>query len=72
MSAELEPRVLRLEEMVNSTSPTQPGLSMRLDRVERLLSVMLKIGAGLGGISVVWKVIDAIVTISASGKLTPP
>ena len=42
------------------TDPTKPGLALRLDRVERLLATMLKIGYAIGAVGLLWKVLDVV------------
>lgn len=43
-----------------SQEPKSPGLALRLDRVERLLSTMLKIGYAVGGVGLLWKILNLI------------
>jgi hypothetical protein len=53
-------RVERLEDELFRTSPENPGAILRLDRIERLLSVMLKVGYVLGGFGLTWKAFDVV------------
>lgn len=53
-------RVERLEDEVYRTAPENPGLSLRLYRIEQLLQVMLRVGAVLGGLGLCWKALDVI------------
>lgn len=56
----MESRVERLEDDVYRTHPENPGALVRLDRIERLLSVMLKVGVVVGGMGLVWKALEVI------------
>lgn len=53
-------RVERLEDELWRTHPDNPGAVLRLDRIERLLSVMLKVGGAIGGLGLAWKVLEVI------------
>lgn len=59
-------RVEKLEEGLFGTHPENPGAALRLDRVERLLATMLKVGAVLGGMGLLWKVVDVVGAVTAS------
>jgi hypothetical protein len=58
MSEELESRVHKVEDEVFRQHPENPGLSMRLYRIEQLLSVMLKVGAALFACGMLWRLAD--------------
>lgn len=58
MSEELEARVVKIEDEVFRQHPENPGLSMRLYRIEQLLSVMLKVGAALFACGMLWRLVD--------------
>ena len=60
MSEELEARVHKVEDEVFLHHPENPGLSMRLYRIEQLLQVMLKVGAALFAMGIMWRIVDVI------------
>lgn len=53
-------KIGRLHRDVWSQDPSRPGLAIRLDRVERLLATMLKVGYLVAGAGLLWKVLDLI------------
>ena len=53
-------RVDRLEDELFRTHPDRPGAILRLDRIERLLEVMLKVGYVLGSFGLLWKAFDVV------------
>lgn len=77
VNPEVEERVERIESEVATlrdemyrTSPNSPGISLRLDRIERLLQAMLKFGGAAAGLGLIWKaleVVGAIVGRAAGG-----
>ena len=58
MTKELSDRVDKLEDEVWRQHPETPGLSMRLYRIEQLLTVMLKVGAALFACGILWRLVD--------------
>ncbi len=52
-------------------TPDNPGLSMRLYRIEQLLQVMLKIGGAVGGIGLAWKMFDVLADVLVSRATSP-
>lgn len=53
-------RVEKIELDLYRTEPENPGAIIRLDRVERLLSTLLKGGGALLGIGVLYKAFEVI------------
>jgi hypothetical protein len=64
---ELEGQVEQLKADVHSTKKDAPGLSLRLDRVERFLDAGWKLMLSAGGVAVVWRFADAVVAFLARG-----
>lgn len=58
-------RIERLEDELYRTHPENPGAILRLDRMEHLLSVMLKAGYALGTFGLIWKAFDVVGEIFA-------
>lgn len=58
MSEDIEARVVKIEDEVFRQHPENPGLSMRLYRIEQLLNVMLKVGAALFAAGMLWRLVD--------------
>lgn len=71
MSENVAERVEKLEEGVFGTHPENPGVVIRLDRVERLLSTMLKVGAVVGGMGLLWKVVEVVGEVTAAALRGP-
>lgn len=58
-------RVERVERMVLSTDPNNPGIALRLDRIEQLLSIVKWIGGGgliglTGTLILLWQITQAL------------
>jgi len=53
-------RVDGLHRHIWSQEAGKPGIALRLDRVERVLSTMLRIGYAVGGAGLLWKILDLI------------
>lgn len=60
MTDDMSERVEKIEDDLYRVDPENPGAIIRLDRIERLLSVMLKVGGALGGLAVAWKALEVI------------
>lgn len=60
---ELEERIIEIEDDVYGQEPESPGVILRIDRMERMLSTMFKLAVVLGGLSVTWKVADVLYAI---------
>jgi len=63
MSDRHEERITHLEDDLYRQDVDRPGTILRLDRVERLLHVMLKIIGVLGGLAVTWKIFDVLASV---------
>lgn len=60
MPRDMEARVERIEGDLYRIEPDNPGAILRLDRIERLLSAMLKVGYFLGGLGLLWKALEVV------------
>lgn len=52
---DLYERVDRMSDDLYRTQPENPGAIIRLDRIEQLLSTMLKVGLALGGVGLLYQ-----------------
>ncbi len=64
-------RLERMEKLVMSTNPQEPGIALRLDRIEQVLGVVKwTCGGGLVGLSatllLLWRIAEALTAASAS------
>jgi hypothetical protein len=57
---EVAERVGRIEEDLYRTHPDNPGAILRLDRIERLLNTMLKIGGVLLGCGLLFQFFEVV------------
>lgn len=60
MSDTASERLDRIEDDVYRMHPENPGAILRLDRIERLLKVMLLAGSVVGGFGLLYKLLDVI------------
>lgn len=58
--ADMNDRVEKIEGDLYRIHPENPGAILRLDRIERLLEVMLKIGGVVAGLGLLWKALDVV------------
>ena len=65
--AALGDRLDGLHRHVWGQDPSKPGIALRLDRVERLLATMLRIGYLFGGLGLMWKLMELVGQAIAKG-----
>ncbi len=53
-------RLERIETDLYRSEPENPGAIIRLDRIEQLLSTMLKVLGLVGGTAILWKALEVI------------
>lgn len=58
--SEVHERLEKIEDHLFRADPGNPGLSLRLDRVERLLAVMLKVGGWAAAAGLGWKLLSVV------------
>lgn len=58
--ADMAERVERIEDDLYRTHAENPGAILRLDRIERLLAMMLKVGGAVAGLGLLWKALDVL------------
>ncbi len=68
---DVDDRLDRIEEDLYRSEPENPGAIIRLDRIEQLLSTMLKVGYLLGGATLIWKALEVIGTAIAHKVQNP-
>lgn len=61
---ELSERLKVLETSIYSQNVESPGVVLRLDRIERLISTLLKGAGALGGIALIWKLLEVAAALS--------
>ena len=59
-ASDVNDRVSKIEDDLYRTTAANPGAIIRLDRIERLLAIMLKVGGAAGGLAVIWKALEVI------------
>jgi hypothetical protein len=60
VTPDCDERLERMENDLYRTNPDNPGAIIRLDRIEQLLSTMLKVGSILGGGVILWKTLEVV------------
>lgn len=66
-----EERLKGLETSIYSQNVEAPGVILRLDRIERLISTLLKGAGALGAIALVWKLLEVAAALSVRVGPTP-
>ncbi len=56
--AEVEAAVAKMNDDLYRMTPSDPGLSLRLYRIEQLLQVMLKVGGVIAALGLAWKALE--------------
>lgn len=66
--SELIERVERIETDLYSTAPDEPGLALRMDRVERLM----KLVTASGVLAVLWQLFQLLTALAVKGAIPHP
>lgn len=64
--ATLESNHTALATEIRSTDPERPGLSLRVYRIEQFMRSATWFIGVIGGVAILWKVIDAVITYAVS------
>jgi len=64
---ELVQRVERIETDIYRIDPEQPGMAMRMDRLERMMDRTITVVWAGGGLAVAWQLLQFLTALAVKG-----